>query len=179
MYDSHVEHIKKELQSLPLNSSILEFGAGRGSGPIMHDFCKKNKTSNVYCFETDYDWYEIMSEEYGDLSNYKFVFISEWDKLLSKLDKNKYDLALVDQAPWSARLKTIDDLKDRVSTFILHDYNYYNSSHGLVCNKDTFLGNKYLDDYELEEHHIKRPPTLIMRRKKQSEKKEPKKWKIG
>ena len=39
----------------------------------------------------------------------------------------KYDLVFVDQAPWSARIDTIDFLTDKnTSVFILHDYDQYN-----------------------------------------------------
>jgi hypothetical protein len=176
-YTTHKKYTELELNKLKSRSHVLELGIGNGSSPLMYEFCKNNPTSKVMAFETNNIWFEKIFDLYGDLPNYVFYLIDNWDDLPNNLNKNKrkYDLVFVDQSPWQARINSIDFLKDKVKTFILHDYDYYNKlesgfptekCNDIYVNDETsWLGKKYSDEFILEDNYDILPPTLIMRKK--------------
>jgi hypothetical protein len=174
-YITHQEYLKKELLSLDGSAVILELGVGNGSSPLMYEFCKNNPDSTVLSFETDGAWFDQMFEKYGDLPNYIFNLIGDWEDLKNHLNEEEYDLVFVDQSPWSARIDSINLLKDKTKTFILHDYDYYNkddnewvktSPNNIYINdKTSWLGQTYSSEFLMEDKYEILPPTLIMRKK--------------
>lgn len=176
-YCTHQKYTQNELNNLSPNAYVLELGVGNGSSPLMYEFCKNNPESTVISFETDDIWFEKMRENYGDLPNYIFKLIDNWDNFKNYLDDSilKYDLVFVDQSPWEARISSIDLLKNKTNIFILHDYDYYNQDvHGWVetpCNnicindETSWLGKKYSNEFILEDNYEVLPPTLVMKRK--------------
>jgi hypothetical protein len=174
-YCTHQEYTKKELENLKSKSYVLELGIGNGSSPLMYEFCKNNPKSTVVSFETDSAWFNQMYEKYGDLPNYIFNLISDWNDLSEHLERKSYDLVFVDQSPWEARIQSIDLLKDKTKLFILHDYDYFNkddsgfsseSCNSIYVNDDSsWLGKTYSGDFILEDYYEILPPTLIMRKK--------------
>lgn len=98
-YCTHQKYTKKELDNLKPNSYVLELGVGNGSSPLMYEFCKDNPNSIVQSFETDADWFDQMFDKYGNLPNYIFNLIDDWNSLLNYLEKDYFDLVFVDQSP--------------------------------------------------------------------------------
>lgn len=177
-YCTHQKYTIAELEKLKKNSIVIELGVGNGSSPLMYDYCKNNPDSTVISFETDLDWFNTIFNKYGDLPNYNFNYIQSWDNLnliLNALNHNEYNLVFVDQSPWDARIKSIDLLKNKCDTFILHDYDYYNKSENewvknspnsiYVNDETTWLGQIYSSEFFLEDYYEILPPTLIMRKK--------------
>ena len=174
-YSTHKEYTEIEIKKLKSKSSVLELGVGHGSSPIMYEFCKNNPSANVLAFETNAAWFETIFELYGDLPNYVFNLIENWDDLSNHLNENQYDLVFVDQSPWEARITSIDTLKDKTKTFILHDYDYYNKidsgfatekCENIFINDETsWLAKKYSEEFFLEDNYESLPPTMIMRKK--------------
>jgi hypothetical protein len=175
-YCTHQKYTKKELDNLKSNSVVLELGVGNGSSPLMYEFCKSNPESKVISFETDGAWFEQMFKKYGDLDNYIFNLIEDWNDLENHLSSDEYDLVFVDQSPWWARIESIDLLKDKCNLFVLHDYNFFNQSinewvkspcNDICINDETsWLGQRYSENFILEDNYELLPPTLIMRKKK-------------
>ena len=174
-YCTHQKYTSEELDNLKSNSVILELGVGNGSSPLMYEFCKNNPDSTVVSFETDAAWFEQMFAKYGDLPNYIFNLIEDWNDLENHLTQDEYDLVFVDQSPWWARIESINLLKDKSKLFILHDYDYFNkddnewvknSPNDIYVNDETsWLGQTYSDEFVLEDNYEILPPTLIMRKK--------------
>ncbi len=174
-YYTHQKYLKRELDNLKDGSLILELGIGHGSCPLMYEYCKKNPNSIVTGFETDAEWFTNMHNEYGDLANYNINSINTWEDLKNYINKDKYDLIFADQAPWEARIESIDFLKDRCDLFILHDYDYFNKPqhswvskgpNSIYINDDSsWLGQKYGEEFVLEDNYKLLPPTLVMRKK--------------
>ena len=170
-YATHQEYTKKELESLKGKKIVLELGVGNGSSPLMYNFCKNNPKARVISFETEQSWFNSMFEKYGEQENYVFNLIENWDDLSNHLPKGTYDLVFVDQAPWAARIDSINLLKDRTKTFILHDYDYYNQNQEVPCNniyindETSWLGQNYSNEFILEDNFEILPPTLVMRKK--------------
>ena len=174
-YCTHQKYTSKELSQLGNNGIVLELGVGNGSSPLMYEFCKSNPKFTVHAFETDSAWFDQMFAKYGDLSNYVFNLIETWDDLKDHTLEDKYDLTFVDQSPWMSRIESIDLLKGKCDIFILHDYDFFNKSenswvttpcNNIYINDDTsWLGQKYLEDFNMEDNYDLLPPTLIMRKK--------------
>lgn len=174
-YYTHQQYLQKELDTLSNKSLVLELGIGDGSCPLMYQFCKSNPDSIVSSFETDSEWFYKMFEKYGDLPNYVFNLLESWDDLTNHVSEEKYNLVFVDQSPWQARIDSINLLKDKVDTFILHDYDYFNkddfSSSKETCNsiyvndETSWLGKTYSGEFTLEDNYQLLPPTLVMRKK--------------
>jgi len=174
-YCTHQKYTNKELDNLKSNSFVLELGVGNGSSPLMYDFCKNNPDSMVFSFETDSTWFKQMFEKYGDLPNYIFNLIEDWEDLKNHLNEEEYGLVFVDQSPWWARIDAINLLKDKTKIFILHDYDYFNKSdnkwvkqspNDIYVNDETsWLGQTYSEEFLLEDNYEILPPTLIMRKK--------------
>lgn len=175
VYCTHQKYTNEELSNLKYNAKVLELGIGNGSSPLMYEFCKNNPNATVWSFETDPIWFDMMNKKFGDLPNYKFNFIEIWDDLKKFISEKSYDFVFVDQAPWEARIESIDLLKEKCNLFILHDYDFFNKNdnpwvntpcNNIYVNDETsWLGQKYLKEFELEDKYEILPPTLIMRRK--------------
>lgn len=168
VYCTHQKYTAKELDNLSSEAKILELGIGNGSSPLMYEFCKNNPNAIVQSFETDSSWFDKMYKTFGDLPNYVFKLIGSWDDLKEHVTEEKYDLTFVDQSPWMARIESIDLLKEKCDLFILHDYDFFNKSspcNNIYINDDTsWLGQKYLGDFTMEDNYEVLPPTLIMRK---------------
>jgi hypothetical protein len=174
---SHRLYLFKELVSLNENASILEFGVGDGSSILIHDYCKENKNAQAIAFETDKSWFLKMKDQY-ELENYRFVFLESWSDLQQHLENKIYDLVFVDQSPWEARIESIDLIKDKSRTVMVHDYDYYNkdllqikgkvsgtSQNIYVNDENSFWWKNYSNLFSIEDYYEKLPPTLIMRSK--------------
>ena len=172
---THQKYTSRELCKLPNSAVILELGVGNGSSPLMYDFCKNNPDSKVLAFETNSPWFNQMFEKYGDLPNYVFNLIEDWNNLGDYLTDEQYQLVFVDQSPWEARINSIDLLKDKVNTFILHDYDFYNKSENswvaepcndiFINDETSWIGKKYSQEFDLEDNYEVLPPTLVMEKK--------------
>jgi hypothetical protein len=155
--------------------NFLEFGSGEGSSPIFNEYAKKSENVNVQSFEHDLDWLNDMKSKYS-LKNYTFKHVS-WENFdYTQLKEHKYDLVFVDQGDWSARIRTIDELKYNSKYIILHDYCYYNGFRGsnipdsdrewaLSVEKNTFFHDKYADNFDIQTDTNLFPPTLILKNK--------------
>lgn len=169
-YYTHREYLKKELDSLKKNVKIncLEFGTGDGSALIFGEYAKLNKNVTITAYDSDFHWLNETKKKYG-LGNYDFVHVNNWDEFFAQTNFNGiYDLIFVDQAPWEARIKSIDFLKDKTKTIILHDFDYFNIG---VCEdiysvkEGSFFHTKYGNIFELFAFNEQLPPTLIMKNK--------------
>jgi hypothetical protein len=169
-YYTHRKYLIDSLNSLSKNKkiNILEFGVGEGSSLVFNEFALKNKNFNIMAFETDNSWLNETKNKY-ELDNYKFNYVNNWDELLIPENFNKeYDLIFIDQAPWEARIKTIDLLIEKSKIMILHDYDFYNK--GVIeyifdVGKDSFFGKYLSENILLQGFNEELPPTLIFLKK--------------
>ena len=172
---THQIYTSKELSKLNKNAVIVELGIGNGSSPLMYEFCKNNPDSKVLSFESNSVWFEQIFEKYGNLPNYIFNLIEDWNELESHLNEKKYDLVFVDQSPWEARISSIDFLKDKTKVFILHDYDFYNKSENdwvlepcndiFINDETSWISKKYSEEFNFEDNYDTLPPTLVMKKK--------------
>jgi hypothetical protein len=170
---THRPFLKNELSKIDYSEPVLcmEFGTGPGSAEVFKQFTNTNQNLTVIAFETDKTWYKQMKDTY-ETDRYKFIFVDNWDKLLTGFDVKSYGfneckLAFVDQHPWEARINTMDTLQDVTNCFVLHDYDYYNK--GLIqdifkVDSHSFF-KKYLNKFNLVGNHKVLPPTLVMIKK--------------
>lgn len=179
---SHRRVLVNEIEKLNLESevNILEFGTGNGSAEIFYEYCKQYSYFKVTAFDNSLDWVNQMKNSF-ELENYNFNLSTDWISTLEDINYNKkYDLVFVDQAPWSARIETIDYLKDKnVNTIILHDYDQYNYNDCNGCKAqlegDYFsvgVGSffeRFMKYFIMESYNDNKPnwpPTLVFKNKK-------------
>ena len=161
---THRPFLKEQLDKLKDNTVVLELGVGDGSSLLMKEYCESNGKHKVLAFETNRDWYNKMKGKYS-VDNYIFNLLGDWGEISEYLLYDSYDLVFVDQAPWEARIDCINLLKDKTSTFIVHDYDYYNELNGMGkynCDNDSWWGQTYSSEFTLTGHCKKLPPTLVM-----------------
>jgi hypothetical protein len=165
-YFTHQQYLSKELSALNNNSIVLELGIGEGSSPLMYDFCKNNPDSTVYAFDSDQIWLDRIKPKYS-LNNYIIEYIDDWSNINKYVNFKKIDLAFIDQAPWEARITTINLLKNNTNIFIVHDYDYYNIGYPSLRanNEQSWWGQNYSKEFVLEDNYEILPPTLVMRKK--------------
>jgi len=170
-YYTHREYLKKELTKIKKseNSYCLEFGTGDGSGLIFSEILKTNDKMSVVAYDSDASWLNKTKETYGN-DNYQFIHVNNWNEILKEKNFDKiYDLVFVDQAPWEARINSIDTIMKKAKTIILHDYDYFNIG---VCddiysvNEGSFFHTKYGEHFDLIGYKEQLPPTLVMINKK-------------
>ncbi|PZO42136.1 MAG: hypothetical protein DCF19_07790 [Pseudanabaena frigida] len=168
-YYTHQIHLNEELASISLNQevNILEFGVGEGSSSILYQYAKKYPNFKIQAFENNQEWIQTVAQKYS-LPNYSFEFVEDWNKLFKERDfLGHYDFVFIDQSPWEARILTLDSLKTKSSTIMLHDYDFYNKG---VCEniysvgQDSFFA-KYLDLLKANAHCEILPPTLVFKAK--------------
>jgi hypothetical protein len=168
-YYTHREFLIRELDKLDYNNevNILEFGTGDGSAEILFEYAKKYPNLKIKAFDNNIDWLTSMKERY-ELPNYSFEFVSDWNSMLDSYNfLNKYDLLFIDQAPWEARILTLNKLGENSSVVIIHDYDYYNkeiTSQIYSVGVGSFF-EKYNNKFTLEGNHSMLPPTLILTNK--------------
>jgi len=140
------------------NGKMLEFGAGQGSTPMLHDIATAKK-GMLETFEGEQDWYSrfaYLQNEHHYISHTTF-----WGILLDDLvQRNEtYDLIFVDQAPWEARADTIRRLKEQTGYILLHDCDYLDRNGLLNFDKDFY---SYEVWYPVKPWPYKTgPPTLL------------------
>lgn len=167
-YYTHRPYLIEQLKLLALKDSakILEFGVGEGSSSILSEFSKNNPHFEVQAFETDLSWIKSMEEKYSH-KNYQFFHVSDWADLFSKEEfSDVYDLIFIDQAPWEARILTLNTLIRKAKRIILHDYDFFNVG---ICDdvfrvdQHSFL-SPYFKEYNILTESFKEilPPTLLI-----------------
>ncbi|NBW13088.1 MAG: hypothetical protein EBR82_34215 [Caulobacteraceae bacterium] len=117
----------------------------------MYDFCKNNPYSKVYAFESDQIWLDKIKPKYS-LDNYIIEYIDDWNNINKYINYKKIDLAFIDQAPWEARVATINLLKNNTNIFVVHDYDYYNIGYPSlrVNNQESWWGKIILKNLFLK-----------------------------
>lgn len=166
---THRPYLIEELEKLKdkPNVKIIEFGVGEGSSLIFNEYAKKYSNLQIEAYETDKEWMDSMEIKYK-LENYNFHFINDWNSLLVPENfQDQYDLVFIDQAPWEARIASLNLIKEKSQVIILHDYDYYNhtiTNHIYDVGENTFF-EKYNDTFNLINHHQTLPPTLVFNKK--------------
>jgi hypothetical protein len=169
-YYTHRDYLRKELENLNYNEKItcLEFGTGDGSAVLFKEYSDKYPNMVVVAYESDKEWLDNTRVKYSN-KNYTFKDVESWDGLLVDENfKDTYDLVFVDQAPFEARIQTIDFIKNKSKIIVLHDYDFYNKG---VCSdifsvsNGSFFYEKYSQDFDLIPYYELLPPTLVMKNK--------------
>ena len=165
-YNTHEEILKSEL-SLIINDNakILEFGTGEGSAPIFNNHAKLNSSHKIIAYESDIIFYNNTKAKY-ELSNYTFVNADA----PTETDETVYDLIFIDQAPWKARIDSLNVFKDYAKTIIVHDYDFFNEGyHDCSVEENSWWYDTYGKEFKLKGFSKPSvnpwwPPTLVMKR---------------
>jgi hypothetical protein len=171
------------------SGDVLEFGIGHGSTGLLRHILSDSDRMLV-SIEDNLEWFAKMKSIYPERANHRYIYLepkedgSHWkDFLASYTHPNKISIAFIDQAPWEARVWTLQALLDKTEYCMIHDADYFCGSP----DKPGMLGNitdstlpwtdeaRYhyiLDTYKLyfppapwtERNHG--PPTLVTTSKK-------------
>ena len=96
------------------NGDVLELGCGEYSTHILHELCANR---NLVSLDNDPGWvnnYILFKSPKHDVR-----VVESWDNLPEY--HRKWDIVLVDQAPGSARIGSINALANNAKIIIIHD----------------------------------------------------------
>ena len=163
-YYSHRPHLIKLLDSLDYTKSVtcIEFGVGYGSSEIFNEYCLKYPNLTTYAYETDRVWYDEIALKFQN-KNYIFQHLDNWD-ILDYDALPSVDVSFIDQSPWEARIKSLDNMAFKSQHILIHDYDYFNK--GIVddifdVSEKSFLG-KYINHFNIHAYYKELPPTVIL-----------------
>jgi hypothetical protein len=166
-YYTHRKYLVNILNSFNYDQQItcFEFGIGYGSSEIFHEYCQKFPNLKVYGFETDNVWFLEISEKFNR-TNYSFTHLDNWNNFNYE-SLSESHLTFIDQAPWEARLETLENMSKKSKNILIHDYDYFNK--GKIDNifdvsEKSFLG-RYVDAFDIQPYHEILPPTVVLSRK--------------
>ena len=168
-YYTHRPFLIKELEKIDFSKPVncLEFGTGDGSALVFNEFAKKHPNLFIKSYDNDKNWLYSTKEKYG-LLNYEFNYVDNWSDLLkdSNFEKSIYDIVFVDQAPWEARIGTIELLKNKAKIIILHDYDFFNTGkcqNVYSVGEESFFRKLFDIKYHLYGNYDTLPPTLVIK----------------
>ncbi len=128
-YISHLPVLGAVLAKL--SGPVLELGAGNGSTPLVH-YMSAASGRYVLTAESDDAWLgKFRHYHYPGRHDFRIVrggetvteHIEGWVKFCVAAAKSHYwSVCFVDQAPGEARVPCIEVLKNRVSAFVVHDF---------------------------------------------------------
>ena len=137
-YATH-QHIL-EFYALQAQGTILEFGTGLYSTPVLRKILK-NTDKTLITFESDPEWLTQVQQRYPATSQHQYIFVQDWKTFLELYKPPpQVGLVFVDQSPWEARIWTINTLKDVADYVVVHDVDYFpkNGLFGRVIDEFTF-----------------------------------------
>lgn len=104
---------------------VAEFGCGYGSTPLLHEFCARQGRP-VVTFESNAEWLEKIRTEFESDFHW-FVPVKDWAALVQHpvVRQTAWGLVFVDQAPFEARLWTLQALSGLPAYFVIHDCDYF------------------------------------------------------
>jgi hypothetical protein len=115
------------------NKSIVEFGCGEGSTPLLRKFCKKNNL-HFSSYETN--------AEYA--KKYDSTKVNDYDEV----HLHGHGLLFIDLAPGEQRKDMIAKHRDNAEVIVVHDSE--GSSDYVYGMKEVLLTFKYRKDYTPE-----------------------------
>lgn len=104
---------------------VAEFGCGYGSTPLLHKFCAEQGRP-VVTFESNTEWIDKIRTEFESDTHW-FIEVKDWKTIVEHpvVQQTDWGLLFVDQAPFEARLWTVNALGDLPAYFVLHDCDYF------------------------------------------------------
>lgn len=96
--------------------TVLEFGMGYGSTPILHTYCEE-RGRKLFSFEEKHAWLNKFSELKSD--DHIHTFITDWNTV-DETHKS-VDVAFIDHAPGERRKEDIVKFKDKAKILVIHD----------------------------------------------------------
>lgn len=116
------------------SGDIIEFGVGDGSTGFILNLIK-DTDRKLISVENNLEWYNKIKEKYPETEQHKYIFTDNWKETIATFNPSEFDIIFIDQAPWEARVWTLDHFKDTSKYIILHDANYY-PHNNIFGNKD-------------------------------------------
>lgn len=114
---------------------VVEFGAGHGSTPFLHRYCKDNNREFL-----SYDYSREWADKFKDLGT---EHVKNWDDV----NLNMIDVLLIDQAPGERRWIDIKKFANIAKIIVIHDSEP--AATGYMLNKIWHLF-KFRIDYKTD-----------------------------
>lgn len=103
--------------------TFLELGSGKGSTPLLRDYCEKQKRLFV-SIDNDQDWADEMMKHFSlDAINYIPICIPQWSDIyeLEICPYRDVTIVFIDCKPGEERKKLIEYYRDKIQVIIVHD----------------------------------------------------------
>lgn len=136
-YSTHQPFLKFYIQHT--TNDILEFGTGDGSTGFILDLIKDTNRKLV-SYENNREWYDKMVLQYPPNEQHSYVFVDDWEEVISNIVTENISIVFIDQAPWEARVTTMNHFKDHVEYVMIHDVDYFpkNKMFGTYISEYVF-----------------------------------------
>ncbi len=154
-YDSYSTHQPVLYEAVMRTSGpVVEFGCGHGSTPLLHKICDGRRLLTL----EDAEWLEkfilLTTSWHG------FGLAVDWAGTTDYVALQLWDVALIDHAPWEARVAAVLALKDKIKFIVLHDCDYF-VTHGLLDFDELFKYHKEFLPLKPWPYPPTGPPTLL------------------
>jgi len=129
--DAYATHLPL-LAACVANTSgpVIELGCGLYSTPLLHALCLNRLLLSL---ESDSEW--IKRFQHLASAMHRVVHVIDW--AAAPLD-GQWSVALIDQQPAAARVRSIERLRGHVDLFIVHD-----TEHRLYCYEQVLTTFPY------------------------------------
>ena len=148
-YGSHRPLLYLCLTNIKPFSTVIEFGSGFGSTPLVRDYCQLNNLQ-FYSFDTDNEWCDKVGSEF--VHNFANIELKE------------VGLLFIDGKPGEQRKDLVDQHRETASIIIVHDTEP--GSEYVYGMTDVLKSFKYRIDFTCE----KGPHTTALSNKVNIEK---------
>ena len=114
------------------NYFLIEIGTGGESSRILRNHIRNNPKANLISMESDQEWIAKYQIEYLDHERHEIIevsknssWLSELEKLVTRIGRDKIELAFIDSAPWESRTISALILRDVSKLLLIHDVDYF------------------------------------------------------
>jgi hypothetical protein len=108
--------------TLNTTGSIIEFGTGDWSTPILHEICKYQER-HLISYDSSKEWYTNFTDM--ESAKHSFVLVDDWKDIMV----HTCGVVLIDHAPAERRAIDIIRFKEHAQIIVVHDTDkmyYYN-----------------------------------------------------
>ena len=140
-YGTHASFLSASLEFVKNTSTgnyfLIEIGTGGESSRILRNHILNNPKANLISMESDQEWITKYQREYLDHERHEIIEVSknsswlgELEKLVTRIGRDRIELAFIDSAPWESRTISALILRDVSRLLLIHDVTSQGLEHG-------------------------------------------------
>lgn len=135
-YGTHANFLSASLEFVKNVSTedyfLIEIGTGGESSRILRNHIQNDPKAKLISMESDPEWIVKYQREYSDHERHEIIevsknssWLSELEKLVTRIGHDRIELAFIDSAPWESRTISALILRDISKLLLIHDVDYF------------------------------------------------------